>query len=941
MGKQLVIAEKPSVASDIARALGGFTKKDDFFENEDYVVSSAVGHLLELTVPPESEVKRGKWTFAQLPQIPPHFDLKPISKNEARLKTLKKLIKRKDVEGLINACDAGREGELIFRYIVQHTKTKKPTQRLWLQSMTKKAITDGFTRLRSDAALQPLANAAICRSESDWLVGINGTRAMTAFNSKSGGFQLTTVGRVQTPTLTILVEREEKIKKFKERKYWEVHATFQAKAGSYEGRWFDEKFDKAKKEKDADQRPERIWSEEQAKQLQAQCQGQIGIATEESKPSRKQSPLLYDLTSLQREANSRFGLPAGRTLQIAQALYERHKLITYPRTDSRALPEDYLDTVNDTLKAFDQSEYGPFADKILAESWVKPNKRIFNNAKISDHFAIIPTSLGPKKKLNDDETKLYDMITRRFLAVFYPAAEFLITTRITRVAEQPFKTEGKVLVVPGWLAVYGKQSQDDNQPNLVPIEPEEQVQTLEVDPREFVTKPPPRYSEATLLSAMEGAGKLVSDEELRAAMSAKGLGTPATRAAVIDGLLKEKYIIRNQRELQPTAKAFSLITLLRGLNIPELCSPELTGNWEYELNQIEQGKLERDEFMDKIRQMTESIVQKAKSYESDTVPGDFDTLKTPCPKCGTGTVKETYKTYQCDSCDFSLWKIVSSRQFEPAEMETLLSERTIGPLQGFRSKQGWPFAAIINLTDEFKAEFDFGNKDEEKEGAEAVDFSGKTPLGTCPKCKNPVYDSGMNYVCEKSVGADKTCDFRTGKIILQREIAEEQLKKLLENGKTDLIDRFISKKTGRAFKAFLVLGKGGKVGFEFEPRPAKKKAAKGKAAKEPEPKIDFSTLEAIGDCPRCEGKVYDTETDYRCEHTQKDEKPCKFKSGKIVLQQPVEREQMIKLLQNGRTDMLDKFVSRRGFPFTAALILEESGKVGFEFAPREGEEKEA
>ena len=937
MGKSLVIAEKPSVASDIAKALGGFTKKDDYFENDEFVVSSAVGHLLEITVPPESEIKRGKWTFAALPHIPPHFDLRPIAKTESRLKLLKRLIKRKDVDSLINACDAGREGELIFRYIIQHAKAKKPIRRLWLQSMTKGAIQGGFTKLREDDALKPLANAAMCRSESDWLVGINGTRAMTAFNSKSGGFQLTTVGRVQTPTLTILVEREEKIKKFKERAYWEAHATFQAKAGTYEGRWYDEKFDKSKKEQDADLRPERIWDKEKVLEMVKQCQGQIGIATEETKPSRQMSPVLYDLTSLQREANSRFSLPAGRTLQIAQALYERHKLITYPRTDARALPEDYLDTVNETLKAFAQSEYEAFSGTILQNGWVKPNKRIFNNAKISDHFAIIPTSLGPKKKLSDDERKLYDMITRRFLAIFYPAAEFLLTTRTTRVAEQPFKTEGKVLVSPGWLTVYGRQNQDEGKPNITPIEPEENVNTIEVDPREFVTKAPPRYSEATLLSAMEGAGKLVDDEELRAAMSAKGLGTPATRAAIIEGLLKEKYLIRNLRELQPTAKAFSLITLLRGLDIPELCSPELTGNWEYELSQIEQGKLCRDDFMSKIRSMTESMVEKAKSYESDTVPGDFDTLTTPCPKCGKGTIKETYKTYQCDACDFSLWKIVSGRQFEPSEIEELLTNRVLGPLQGFRSKQGWPFAAIVKLTDEFKAEFDFGKKDEDQQDEE-IDFTGKEALGSCPKCKATVYDSGMNYICEKSVGADKSCDFRTGKIILQREIEAEQVKKLLSSGKTDLIDRFVSKKTGRAFKAFLVLAKTGKVGFEFEPRPAKKKGASKKSAGAPQPKIDLSGKESIGKCPRCSAGVFETESDYICENTQKDEKPCKFKSGKIVLQQPVELDQMVKLLTKGKTDMLDKFVSRRGFPFTAALTLEESGKVGFEFAPRDGDD---
>ena len=934
MGKSLVIAEKPSVASDIARALN-CARRDDYFENDRYLICSAIGHLLEIVVPPKSEVKRGKWTFAHLPMIPTRFDLRPIPKTEDRLKLLQKLMKRKDVDALINACDAGREGELIFRYIVQYAKSQKPVKRLWLQSMTRAAIQEGFERLRTDEDLQPLANAAICRSESDWIVGINGTIAMTAFNSKSGGFQLTTVGRVQTPTLSILVEREETIKKFKPQKYWEAHAVFQAQSGAYPGRWFDEKFDKSKKAKAGDLRPERLWDREKALKIVRECQGKIGIASEESKLGRQQSPLLFDLTSLQREANSRFSFPAARTLQIAQALYERHKLITYPRTDSRALPEDYLATVRATLKALAPSEYEVFSQKILDQNWVKPNKRIFNNAKISDHFAIIPTAVSPKKSLNEAEQKLYDTITRRFLAVFFPAAEFLLTTRITRVGRQPFKTEGKVLVSPGWLEVYGKQSQDEEKANLAPIEPKENVQTPEVKIPEFETKPPPRYTEATLLSAMEGAGKLVDDEELRAAMSAKGLGTPATRARIIEELLRKEYVLRNHRELQPTVKAFSLIALLRGLQIPELCSPKLTGDWEFELNQMEQGRLQRGDFMDKIRTMTKTIVEKAKSYESDTIPGDFGTLDSSCPKCGADNVQETYKTFQCPrhpSCDFSLRKIAAGRQFESREIEELLAKKTIGPLQGFRNKQGRPFAAIVKLTEEFKIEFDFGNQEKETEQV-AIDFAKQKPLGKCPKCGMPVYDSGMNYVCQKSVGAEKSC-FRSGKIILQREIPAEQMKKLLAEGKTDLLNRFISKKTGKPFNAFLVL-KNGKVRFEFEPRPAKKTAAKF-AKKETAKivKIDLRNRKPLGKCPRCGGGVYDAETDYICEHTQQDETPCKFRSGKIILQQEIPAEQMKKLLAEGKTDLLSRFISKKtGKPFNAFLVLK-NGKVGFEFPPR-------
>src|SRR5688572_2139960 len=437
MTKKLIIAEKPSVAGDIARALGGFARKADYYESDEFVLSSAVGHLLELVLPEAFDVKKGKWSFARLPVIPPHFELSPIEKSQARLNLLLRLIKRKDVTALINACDAGREGELIFRYLVQHARAKKPIERLWLQSMTQQSIREGFSKLRADKELLPLADAAKSRSEADWLVGINGTRAMTAFNSKEGGFYLTTVGRVQTPTLAILVEREEKIRAFTPRDYWEVHARFGAKAGEYGGRWFEPAF---KRDEDGERKPERVWDAAHAAAVVAACRGKKGIATEETKPATQLSPLLFDLTSLQREANGRFGFPARMTLSLAQALYEKHKVLTYPRTDSRALPEDYLSTVKDTLKSLGETDaFSKFAKQILKQGWVKPNKRIFDNTKISDHFAIIPTLQLPKH-LNEAESKLYDLVVRRFLAVFYPAAEYLQTTRITRVGEHQFKT---------------------------------------------------------------------------------------------------------------------------------------------------------------------------------------------------------------------------------------------------------------------------------------------------------------------------------------------------------------------------------------------------------------------------------------------------------------------------------------------------------------------
>ena len=839
MSKQLIIAEKPSVAQDIAKALGGFTRTGDFFESDDYVLSSAVGHLLELTVPEEYDVKRGKWSFTHLPMIPPHFALNPIEKTADRLKLLTKLIKRKDVTGLVNACDAGREGELIFRYVAQHAmgeKHVKPVRRLWLQSMTANAIREGFAHLRTDEEMLPLADAARCRSEADWLIGINGTRAMTAFNSAEGGFYKTPVGRVQTPTLAILVERERRIQSFISRDYWEVEAEFQAVAGTYRGRWFDEKF---KKNDDEHAKAERLWELSKAEAIRKACLGKHGEVEEESKPKTEACPMLYDLTSLQREANGRFGFSAKNTLGLAQALYEKHKVLTYPRTDSRHLPEDYIGAVKDTLSNLAETAYAGHAANILKNGWVHPNKRIFNNAKISDHFAIIPTGVIPKS-LSEPEQKLYDLVMKRFLGIFFPPAEYNITTRITRVEGNAFKTEGKVLVTPGWLAVYGREAQGDEEtPSLVPLEPKERVWANDVEVKGKATQPPPRFSEATLLSAMEGAGKLIEDEELREAMSERGLGTPATRAATIEGLIAEEYVHRNGRELQPTPKAFSLLFALEKLGVDEIRSPELTGEWEHKLKLMEQGKLGRNEFMSHITGRTREMVERIKTGE---LPDEaFGTLHTPCPRCG-GQIKEGYKKFECQGCDYKLWKVVASRQWAPEEMDELLSKGVIGPAQGFRSKMGRAFAAIIKLNADKMPEFDFGNSDDAN--AEAVDFSGQEALGKCPKCGGSVFEHGMSYVCEKSTGPAKSCDFRSGKVILQQEMSRGEIQKLLTEGRTSLLRGFISPRTKRKFSAFLVWDAAkGKTGFEFEPR-APKVGAKPKVAKAAETKAEAETAEA-------------------------------------------------------------------------------------------------
>ena len=865
MSKTLVIAEKPSVAQDIVRALtptaGKFEKHDDHFESDGYVVTSAVGHLVEIQAPEEFDVKRGKWSFAHLPVIPPYFDLKPVEKTKSRLAAVVKQAKRKDVSAIINACDAGREGELIFRLIEQYAGGKKPldkpVKRLWLQSMTPQAIRDGFDSLRSAAQMQGLADAARSRSEADWLVGINGTRAFTAFNSRDGGFFLTTVGRVQTPTLSVVVEREELIRKFISRDYWEIHASFAAQAGAYAGKWFNPAHKATADDKEI--KEDRVWSLAEAQAIAQAVQHQTATVTEESKPSSKGSPGLFDLTTLQREANGRFGFSAKTTLSLAQSLYERHKALTYPRTDSKHLPEDYLPTVKETMQMLANSKMGhlaPFAKTAISQGYIKPSKKVFDNSKVSDHFAIIPTLEAPSG-LSDAEQKLYDFVVRRFIAVFYPPAQFMDTTRISQVAaagkNHHFKTTGRVLVEPGWQAIYGKEVDEEEDKEsgkiLVKLNAGEQPQVSEAEPKGLKTRPPARYTEATLLGAMESAGKQVEDDELREAMQEKGLGTPATRSSIIEGLLNEKYMLRDGRELIPTAKAFQLMTLLRGLGVEELSRADLTGDWEFKLSQMEKGQLSREAFMQDIAEMTGRMVKKAKEYDRDTIPGDYATLTTPCPTCG-GVVKENYRRYTCiglpgavaktnaegeiegPGCGFSFGKTPAGRTFEPAEVEQFLHDKKIGPLEGFRSKAGWPFTAEIALKyneeeKNWKLEFDFGD-DKNAESGEIVEFGDAETLGACPKCGSAVHEHGANYVCSKAVPTNAqptpSCDFKTGRVILQQVIEHDQVKKLLAEGKTDLLEKFVSNKTRRAFKAYLTYdAEAGKVSFAFEPSKYPKK----------------------------------------------------------------------------------------------------------------------
>jgi len=865
MAKALIIAEKPSVATDLARALAkapgmtAFAKEKDYFENETHVISSAVGHLLELKMPEVNGKKIG-WGFTTLPIIPEEFELQPIESSAERFRVLQRLIKRKDVDRIINACDAGREGELIFRYIIDATGTKKPIQRMWMQSMTNNAILEAFQKLRTDEQMRPLADAAKCRSESDWIVGINGTRALTALNSKHGGFRLTPVGRVQTPTLAILAERENAIAAFVPRTYFEVHGLFGIESGRYNGRWLNEQHQKD--ENDEHKKAERIWDKAQAEAIVARCVGKPGTITEVTKPARQAVPLLYDLTSLQREASNRFGFSARRTLQIAQALYEKFKVLTYPRTDSRFLPDDYLGTVIGTMKTFAQhptskhdampQDLIPHAGKALSNNWVRPNRRVFDSSKVSDHFAIIPTGVIPSKEMGEAEQKLFDMVTRRFIAVFFPPAEFEVTTRFTRIGEDCFKSDGKVLKEAGWLAVYGKKAAEEAAAEgesggsgklLVPFNGKEHADTLDVELHEEVTKPPPRFNEATLLSSMEGAGKLVDDEEAAEAMSERGLGTPATRAAIIEGLIYDSYIERNQRDLVVTGKGLSLIEQITNLGIDALRSPELTGQWEYKLRQMEAHKLDRTSFMKEIRAMATSVVEKTKAYAKaakDRVYPDFDAT---CPFCGTHGFKQSDEFYGCKGCKLRVYKTVAGRAFTDEEAKTLIEKRFVGPIEGFRSRKGEEFTASIEIKDDLKSGFVFPQGENDPDSGPPFDFETATPIAACPVCalkkrKGQIYDTPNGYICNIAAKEPKTCNGKLPKELCKKEITLENAIKFFTEGKTGLIEGMISKK-GRPFSTFLNCKPGEKrlLGWEFPPRekkaPAAKKAAKAvKEAKE-------------------------------------------------------------------------------------------------------------
>jgi DNA topoisomerase III len=713
MAKTLVIAEKPSVGRDLARVLpSAFQKHDGYLESEQHVMTWAVGHLVQLAEPDEYDERYKKWRMADLPIVPDRFKLVVRDeRSRKQMSVISKLLARDDVEEVVNACDAGREGELIFAWLYEKAGARKPVERLWLSSMTTTAIKQAFSELRPGQAFARLEEAARSRSEADWIVGMNATRAAT-IRLRSSFDGAVSLGRVQTPTLAIVARREEEIRAFKPEPYWLVDAVFDPQAGEpgrrYAGRYH------------AGAQP-RLATAAEADAIVAAVRGRPGTITKlETSTKKERAPLLYDLTSLQRDANTRFGFSARRTLAAAQRLYEEHRALTYPRTNSRFLTGDMAKEIKPTAELVGRRrEYARAAAHVTGLDTL-PLGRVVNDAKVTDHHAIIPTRSEHRvDKMSDDDKRVYDLVARRFLAVFHPDAVFENTRLETTVAEHVFRTRGRVLLVPGWRGVYGEGFEDgaaeadaDEGANqaLPKLTQGEAVDTAEVQALEKETKPPRRYSDASLLGAMETAGKLVDDDELREAMKDSGIGTPATRAAIIERLIEVGYLERDGRALVATEKGLNVIRLLGG---HALTSPGLTGDWEHRLARIEQGEETRSRFMGDIAAFAGETVSELDAKLKDVrIPR---ANLGPCPVCGQDIV-ENRKGFSCWSredpgCGFVIWKSKAGKTLPAAVARELISTgRTARAVTGFKGRSGKSFRARLALVQgedgKWRVEFD-------------------------------------------------------------------------------------------------------------------------------------------------------------------------------------------------------------------------------------------
>ncbi len=869
MSKSLIITEKPSVARDIAAALGGFQANEgEYFESDEFVVSWAVGHLLEFLQPEEIDPKFKRWVLEDLPIIPEEFDYAPKPGQSERLRVLKKLYGRDDVSHVINACDAGREGELIFREIIwyfhkfKNAPKPRPMERLWLSSMTKDAIREGFRNLQSGHLFDGLSDAAVCRSEADWLIGINATRALTRRMKTRTEKTAWSAGRVQTPTLALMVDRELENLAHRPTPFWRLLATFDAGDHKYGGTWFNPKFvsDPDRPEKD-----DWIKSQEEVDLIAAAIVGKRGTASETRKIAKESARPLFDLTTLQREANSKFGFSARRTLQAAQRLYESHKVLTYPRTDSKCLPNDYREHVDTVIAEFTGGgDYQPFA-RSLKKDGLRNTRRIFDDSKVSDHFAIIPTTGKAPKGLEGDDQRIYDMVVKRFLAAFYPPAEWMKVERETVVEGHHFRTRSRFLENPGWYEVYGKEAAEEEAvlpplgrtrellkaqltaglkgEEIPDIESSGQpITTHSTESEADETRPPARFTEARLLSLMENAGRQVDDEEINFIMRGKGLGTPATRADIIENLVTKQYVRRAERTIRATPKGILLIDLLRRMQADRLASPILTGEMEMRLQEVEQGQRTRADYTREVREYAIDIVDKAKNFQYDDLYTD-DAPLGPCPTAPHLQVVERSRFYCSEDnqgksdtgVGFIIWKERNGRYLDRTTIREILEHGETPLLDGFLSAQGQGYKAKLKLDD--KGELQMFSEDGSPVGSGAVAeiTESSLPLTACPFGKDRrIFETDSTYQCQ----CDDSCKTAHPKIktvavlpkvVCKREMKPDDALQFFEQGVTDEFDDFTSR-YGRPFKAKLVLKDNGKHGFEFAPRAPRAKAAKAEGA---------------------------------------------------------------------------------------------------------------
>ncbi len=837
-----MITEKPSVARDIVAALGGFQEQDGFWEGDEYVVTFSVGHLLELLGPEALDPKYKSWTLDTLPILPKEFKLSPKSGTSERVRTIKKLLARPDVDGVINACDAGREGELIFREIVEYLESQKPIRRLWLQSMTKSAIRAAFEDLQPGEAYEGLHHAAVCRSRSDWLIGMNATRALTRRLQSRKEKTAWSAGRVQTPTLALMVEREIEVLAHVPRPFWRIQARFSAAGHEYAGTWIDPGFKTA--ESTRDEKEDRIFDEARALQIAEAVRGQAGTADETRKPSKEAAPPLFDLTSLQRVANQRFSWSARRTLNATQRCYEAHKLLTYPRTDSRCLPDDYPAEVDRILQAF--AKAGPFQDPAayLIENGRENEARTFDSSKISDHFAVIPTGHLPSEPLTGDDGRLFDLVARRFLSNFYPPALWNRVERTTQVADQSFRSRSRTLDEPGWRIVMGQIEQEEQAlPALVAGESEASgvaAQTLEVASEADETKSRPRISEARLLSMMETAGKELEDEELAEAMKSTGIGTPATRADVIENLIRKGYVLRVGKALRPTVKGIRLVDTLKRIEIDRLASPELTGDMEFRLQEVQRKERSPEQFMKEVTEYTLQIVDRARSFDYEELYPDGPVGTCPCEE--KRPVYERAWFYRCeerpgvereDDCPFRIWKDKSGRYMDRTTVKTLLEKGETRVLDGFLYRDGRTYKGTLRIEDkELKLDRISDGSSEQASSLPEYEVAPE-PLGPCPVgCGSEVIETSTHYLCRSTVEAEQEqekteekpkkgdrCSFILPRTVCKREVVRDEAEAYVRDRRTSMLEDFTSR-YGRPFSATLFVKENGRHGFEFAPRKA-------------------------------------------------------------------------------------------------------------------------